>query len=67
MRDRYRTGLFGGRLARALRQGALTLNIRLASKPSAAIGHGFSSDTAPWLTDENVPVVMLFLVFAGLA
>ena len=44
----------------------LTLNPH-GSKPSATSGHGFSPDRAPWLTDENVPVVMLFLVFAGLA
>jgi uncharacterized membrane protein len=45
----------------------LTSNIRPDSKPSATIGNGFSSDAAPWLTDDNVPVVMMFLVFAGLA
>ena len=49
------------------RRPVLTSNIRLDSKPSATSGNGFSSDSAPWLTDDNVPVVMLFLVFAGLA
>jgi len=46
----------------------LTLNSsRIDRKQSPTSADGVPSDTAPWLTDENVPVVMLFLVFAGLA
>jgi len=41
------------------------LNIRPGSTRSAT--SGVTPDRAPWLTDDNVPAVMLLLVFAGLA
>lgn len=45
----------------------LTSNIRIASKQSATGADRVPSDTAPLLTEDNVPAVMLLLVFAGLA